>query len=150
MHICENPDTRTKLFHSLEVEHYGKQIATVGIVVLIFGTILLLRQLSLGVLFTLTILPLLIYYGYRLIRIFRCADQYIFCRVTLSEPHHNFWTKSMYFTVTLEHPEISRRSRDTQPIFATHGIVPPLMEDYVNQTVTVAYNPLTDTLVVIG
>lgn len=150
MHISENPDTQTKLLYSLEVEHNRKQISAVGILVLIFGSIMFLREPVIGVLFTLVMLPFLIYYGCRLIRIFRRADRYVFCRVTLSEPHHNFWHKSYSFTVTLGHPEIGHRTRQTQPIFLPYGAFEPLLVNYMNQTVTVAYNPLTDTLVVIG
>lgn len=150
MHISQNPDTRTKLRNSLEVEHYRKQLTTVGILFLIFGTIMYFQQLSVGILFTLVMAPFLIYYGYRLIRIFRRADRYIFCSVTLSQPHYNYLTKAYFFTVIVDAPKIGRLVRQTRPIFATQSIVPPLMEDYVNQTVTVAYNPVSDTLVVIG
>ena len=47
MHISQNPDTRKKLLHSLELGHYWKQIVTVGVLFLIFGSVLYLRQLSL-------------------------------------------------------------------------------------------------------
>ena len=150
MHISQNPDTRTKLRNSLEVEHYRKQLTTVGILFLIFGTIILLRNLPSGILFGLIMIPFLIYYGYRIFRIFRSCKGYIFCQATLQEPRYHLLAKSYSFRVTLEHPAIPRCTRETQAIFLTSGIVPPLMEDYVNQTVTVGYNPLTDTLVVIG
>ena len=150
MHISQNPNTRKKLLHSLEVAHYWKQIVTVAVLFLIFGSVLYLRQLSLGILFTLMVLPCLIFYGYRIWQIFRCADRYIFCRVALTVPQHNYWAKAYSFAVTLDHPEIGRRSRQTRAIFQTYGLIPPLMEDYVNQTVIVAYNPATETLVVIG
>ena len=58
--------------------------------------------------------------------------------------------KTYSFTVTLDHPEISRRARQTRPIFIPDGFFEPLLVNYVNQSVTVAYNPITDTLVVIG
>lgn len=84
------------------------------------------------------------------LRIFRKAEQYIFCKCELTQPHSSPLLRSFYFTVAIQLPDRSTKIADTHAIFASHGIVGPLMEDYVNSTVTVAYNPATGMVVVIG
>lgn len=79
----------------------------------------------------------------------RKPEGYIFCNVILGHPHYAF-NKAYYFTVTLQHPKIGRLTRNTHAIFTVRSPFSPSFEDYVNQTVTVAYNPATDILVVIG
>ena len=56
----------------------------------------------------------------------------------------------MYFTVVLEEPDGSKLIENTHAIFACHGIMEPLVSDYVNSEVTVALNKRTGMVVVIG
>lgn len=150
MHISENPDPRAKLRHSLETGYYLRQSAVLGAIFLFFCLLTFSRDTGVGIVFTLLFLPILIYYLYRILRIFYRPEGYIFCTAALNRPNYHFFLKSYSFTVTLGHPEIGHRTRQTQPIFLPYGAFEPLLVNYMNQTVTVAYNPLTDTLVVIG
>lgn len=150
MHISQNPDTTKKLLHSVEMGFYRRQLTVLGIFFLILCASAFSRDPAVGIIFVILFLPLLIFYLYRVFRVLHRREGYIFCKVALDQPNYHFWHKTYSFTVTLEHPEISRRSRQTQPIFMPYGVFEPLLVDYVNQTVTVGYNPETDTVVVIG
>ena len=57
---------------------------------------------------------------------------------------------SMGFTVVLEIPGEGRIVAKTRAIFLTHGWPGPLVEDYVNREVEIAYNRTTRQTVVIG
>ena len=100
----------------------------------------------------LVLIPLWGYLIWMICRIYRRPDSYSIYRTTLSSPHGSGWYRgSMYFTVILEDPADGRKTvANTRPIFMTWGIGVPLLEDYINKTVTVAYNEETDTVIVIG
>lgn len=98
----------------------------------------------------LILIPILIFYIWRIICIFRDPEGYIFAECELTQPHCNTFLRSYYFTVRVELPNGQTSHVDTHAIFATHGIFEPIMKDYVNSTVTIAYNPATDMVVVIG
>lgn len=86
-----------------------------------------------------------------LFRIYRDADGYRLYKATLSQPHGGFPRGYMYFTIVLEEPDGSRFIVNTNTIFQSYGTsFGPSMENYVNQTVTVAYNETTGAVVVIG
>lgn len=150
MHISENPDTTKKLLHSVEMGYYRRQLIVLGIFFLILCGITFSRDPSVGIIFVILFLPFLVFYLYRVFQILRRKDSYLFCTAVLDQPNYHFWLESYSFTVTLDHPKISRRSRQTRPIFIPYGVFEPLLVNYVNQSVTVAYNPETDILVVIG
>ena len=150
MHISQNPDTTQKLLHSVEMGYYRRQLAVLGAFFLVFCTIAFFNEPSIAITFAVIFLPILIFYLYRIFRILQKKDGYLFCTTALNRPDWHFWLKTYSFTVTLEHPELGRCTRRTRPIFNPYGFFEPLLVNYVNQTVTVAYNPLTDTLVVIG
>lgn len=96
------------------------------------------------------LLPAWGFYLWRTICIFRKAENYIFCRCKLSQPHQNYFLQTMYFTVIIECPDGSKVVRETHAIFPCHGFIGPLVEDYVNSTATIGYNEETETVVVIG
>lgn len=96
------------------------------------------------------LLPFWVFYLWRTVQIFRKAEKYIFCRCVLSQPHQNPWLQTMYFTVVIEGPDGRKNVRETHAIFPSHGLIGPLVEDYVNRTVTIAYNEETEMVVVIG
>ena len=150
MHISQNPDTTKKLLHSVEVGYYRRQFTILGIFFLIFCAIAFFRDPAVGITFVILFLPFLLFYLYRIWQIFRQKDSYIFCTTILNQPCCHFWLKTYSFTVSLEHPEIGRRTRQTRAIFIPFGVFEPLLVNYVNQSVAVAYNPATDILVVIG
>lgn len=96
------------------------------------------------------LLPVWGFYLWRAFRIFRKAENYSFFRCKLSQPHQIFFIETMYFTVILERPDGRKIARETHAIFPCHGLIGPLVEDYVNQTVTIGYNEKTEMVVVIG
>lgn len=104
-----------------------------------------------AVIYGIVLLPFWCFWIIRTINIFRAPEEYFFCKCTLSSVHHKPFLKGgMYFTVVIEDPEGSRFTADTHAIFAAYGIAEPLMENYINRTVTMAYNRETEMVVVIG
>ena len=95
------------------------------------------------------LVPMFGVHGFELWRIFRKAESYRFYEAKLTQPHGTYF-RSMYFTVLLQDEDGTIITR-THSIFGTgkhqRG---PLMEDYLNKTVTVAYNEFTEEVVVIG
>ena len=95
--------------------------------------------------------PIFGYWLWHLHQIYSSPEEYCFYHCTLTSPHQKLWTRGMmYFTVIIEDPEEGTLARDTNAIFTSYGLVGPLMEDYLNQTVTIAYNRETGMVVVIG
>ena len=148
----EKSDIRYQLWHSLEMHTLRRDI-------LLFIICLGLPCLTISqskdtagasVLMALILVALLTFYIVRIGKIFHCAEYYVFCKGTLCQPRYNPYIKMYAFTAVLEMPEGDTKAVDTHAIFATHGIFEPLMEDYVGKTATIAYNPLTDMVVVIG
>ncbi len=103
----------------------------------------------LGWMVLLLFVPFGVYCAWRLIRIFRKADSYIFCRTVLSQPHYSHLFGMMYFTVVIEDLEGRKFPADTTAVFRPGGCIPPLVEEYVNKSVTVGYNEETGMVVVI-
>lgn len=98
----------------------------------------------------LMVLSILGFYIWRTICIFRSPEGYIFSKCELTQPHINPFLRCYYFTVRVELPNGQTSYVDTHAIFATHGIFEPVMENYVNSSVAIAYNPATEMVVVIG
>ena len=95
--------------------------------------------------------PMLIFCLWRIIQIFRCPESYHFCKTKLSSPKGGSIRDTIKFTVVVEDADGDKFVADTHSIFTTHRGFPGLaLEDYINQTVTVAYNEETGILVVIG
>lgn len=103
-----------------------------------------------AMMYGLMVLPVLIFYGIRAVRIFARPEAYMFCRTTLANPRGGMLRDRIYFTVMLEDPrDGSRFFADTHAIFNARGGHPSL-EEYTNSTVTIAWNRETDMVVVIG
>ena len=85
-----------------------------------------------------------------LYRIFSKAEDYVFCKTTMIKLHRGRVKNTMRFTVELEVPGMGKVTGKTSSIFQTHGWPGPLVEDYVNQSVEIAYNKSTKQIVVIG
>lgn len=97
------------------------------------------------------IAPNLIFFLIRYLRIMAKAESYCFYRTKLTSPHHSLRIKHrFYFTVRLEEDGEVPLTVDTHSVFHTYSILWPRMEDCLNQTVTVAYNPETNMVVVAG
>ena len=98
-----------------------------------------------------TIIPVLGYSLWVAVKIFQQPDGYVFGRCKLSQPHQYRLSRgAMYFTIVFEYPNGEKEILNTRPIFASYGIAGPLLEDYINKTVEVAYNEDTGSVVVIG
>lgn len=103
----------------------------------------------LAIYISLIFLPILGFLLWRLFRIFRSAEEYVFCTARLAQPHTGFPRDFMYFTVVLETQEEGTFVANTHSVFHTRQ-GPLSLEDYVNKTVTIAWNRETDMVVVIG
>ena len=91
------------------------------------------------------------FWGWKMWKLFREPEEYFFTQVKLASPHQKLWTRGMmYFTVVIDHPEEGTIAVNTNPVFASYGWEQPLLEDYLNKTVTVGYNRETGMVVVIG
>jgi len=96
------------------------------------------------------ILPALGFGLWETVRIFRRAECYRLYRAKLASPHGGQWVRdSMYFTVLLEDEE-GKFVVNTRAIFSASRWTPLRLEDYLNKTVTIAYNEETEAVVVIG
>ena len=91
-------------------------------------------------------LMLLLYFAYRWMEIFLHIDSYIFCEVLLDQPHV-VGRGSVKFTVTFPDSHGKQRTCDTSGMFSSGW--EPYLEDYNNQTVLIAYNEVTDRVVVV-
>lgn len=99
----------------------------------------------------LIIAPYLLFCVIRTVKIFRRLEDYFICRSVLRQPHGGMLRDTMYFTTQVEDPADGKKYFvDTHAIFYARGILQPLMEDYVNSTVTIACNRETGMVVVIG
>lgn len=95
--------------------------------------------------------PILVFCGVRTFNIFRHPESYHFCKTTLCNPKGGSIRDTIKFTVVLEDPDGDKFVADTHSIFHTHRSMFGLgFEDYVNHTVTAAYNEETGQVIIIG
>ena len=144
--------TRHRLWHSLEMHCLRRDLIMMLIAMGLFMLITWDDQFWIAALVIdcLGFGPFVIFYICRGVQIFRKPEGYTFYKTTLSRFHQKFPLKMMYFTVVLEEPDGSKRIENTHAIFASYGIVEPLVESYVNSTITIGLNKETGMLVVIG
>ena len=151
--------TRRKLRQSMELSYYIRNLVIFSLIYLISGGMAVLSSgtaqqptmwLTMGIMLAVFYAPLLGFYLWRILRIFRQAEHYSFCRTTLDRPHSGIMRNTMNFSVLIRLPDGTQRMRSTHSIFYAYGFTGPLMEDYINREVTVAYNEETETVVVIG
>ncbi len=149
----DNKEIKQKLRSSLDMAHvkttmlayfFGLLFAA-GIGALRGGTylvVVVLTYLLVGMIMWIPALRILLH-------IWREPAGYRLYRATLSQPHAGFPRVYMYFTVVLEDPDGGKFLVNTNTIFQSYGHIGPTMEDYVNQTVTIAYNEDTGAVVVV-
>lgn len=95
--------------------------------------------------------PILVFCAIRTFKIFRHPESYYFCKTKLSSPKGGSHRDTIKFTVVLEDADGGKFIADTHSIFHTHTSMFGLgLEDYVNQTVTAAYNEETGQVIIIG
>ena len=149
-------ENRRRLWNSLEMGDVKRNILIFVILLPIFYIFSMARfrdpepRIWMDVIMTLLILPFLIFYLVRLVNILRQAENYLFCQAVLDKPHASLNRDMFYFSVVLKGADGKEFMTDTHAIIANRILVGPQLEDYVNQTVTVAYNPATGMVVVIG
>ena len=151
-------EIRRELWHSREVEYIRRLFLTT----LIFGGVITFwmwlvgedltpRERVMGplIVFAISVLPVMIFCIFRIAGIFRKAESCIFRKVLLDRPMGGMLRDTIYFKVRLQRSDGKEIGAKTHAIFQTRGYG-FLMEDYVNKTVTVAYNEETEILTVIG
>ena len=149
----DTSEIREKLKCSLELAHICSEIivctffaaAYIALFTLAWGGGVLALIVGL-----LVLVPFLCWEGWRIRKIFREPGEYVFCKATLSQPHSGKLRGVFYFTIVIETEERGRFVANTAAIFQSSGWMGPLLEDYVNREVTVAYNLSTEQVVVIG
>ena len=95
--------------------------------------------------------PILVFCIIRTFNIFRCPGSYHFCKTKLCNPKGGSFRDTIKFTLLLEDADGGKFIADTHSIFHTHTSMLGLgFEDYVNQTVTAAYNEETGQVILIG
>lgn len=103
-------------------------------------------------LYFLVMLPLTVWYVYRIVQIFLYPECYTFTEALLDQPHQNpnsggRWSSgSLYFTVILRDRQGREIQVDTESIFSTSD---PCFDDYVNKKALIGYNDKTQRVVVI-
>lgn len=152
-------EIRDRLRDSLEMQAVIRYLI-IGMILAVFCIVLGMRELRyletgfrvLGTAIVTAIcpLPILIFSLVRIIRIFRKPESYHFCKTTLSNPKGGNLRHTIRFAVLLEDSKGKKFMADTHSIFYTSGLIGPLLEDYANRTVTIAYNEETGMVVVIG
>ena len=145
-------EIKQRLKCSLEIAHIRSALVVWTFLVAAYVTALTLFWGGLTITATLCgmfLLPIWIAYGWRYFRVFRKPERYTFHRVTLSQPHANTF-HAFYFTVELNSAEKGSVTTKTSSIFLARGWLGPIMEDYVNREVTIAYNEETGQVVVMG
>ena len=148
---------RMWLWNSVDAEYY-RRILGAGIAILCyFGALC-------GVLFWFAkdvavfmaiagctaILPLLAWRLWQLLRIFRKVAYYRFYKTTLSGPRcPKGNNRVFFFPVTIRDSEMGIIQRRTATIYYARKRFGPMLKDYLDRTVTVAWNRETDMIVVI-
>lgn len=146
-----------RLKKSLEVSTVIKNMILCTVVVLIFSGVGWLKhqdvpetsRLMVGLFIGFWLIFMMVY-GIWLLQIFRSAQGYVFCKTRLCSLRRGIEKNTMGFYVTLEVPGVGKVNTKTRAIFQTHGWPGPLVENYVNQEVEIAYNCTTRQVVVIG
>ena len=141
---------RSRLWDSLEMHCVLRDFAIWSVIALISKPLGDRQIDGAGWFYMALFLPFVLFYLIRAVQILGKPESYRFYKTQLTQPHQKYPLKSMCFKVVLEDEGVRRYIVDTHAIFAAHGIIGPLMEDYVDRTVTVAYNKETGMVVVIG
>lgn len=151
---------KQRLWRSSEVQHYiysGFLILIIpllvcGILFLRFAGIAehgLLRKVT-AIVMTVYCFPLLAFYGYRLVSIFRKWKHYRYYQVKLTSLHSSYWLRGSRYTVVLQEHDGSQRIVNTHYIFSPRGLTNPSLDEYAGKTAVVGYNEETGQVVFLG
>ena len=94
---------------------------------------------------------ILIYQIYQYCKLFKKIDKYEIFEVMFDKVHQSYmYKRAIYFTVTFKTASGKRLTRDTYSMFSNFSIIDFPLEDYTNKLVKIAYNEVTDSLIVLG
>ena len=142
--MTDKKQIRQRLRDSLEMQ------AVISYLVIALILVIFCILLGTAIVTAICSMPLLIFCLVRTVRIFLKPESYHFCKTKLSNPKGGNIRHTIRFAVLLEDSTGKKFVANTHSIFYTNGFMGPLLEDYVNKTVTVAYNEETGMVVVIG
>ena len=146
-------EIKEKLKCSLEIAHIRSALAVASVLVAAYVGVMTLFWGDITftiILCGLILLPIWVAYGWRYFRVFRKMHRYTFHKALLDRPSISRFVHAFHFTVTLEGTEKGTVTADTSSIFLARGWLGPILEDYVNKEVTLAYNEETGQVVVMG
>lgn len=146
-------EIKAKLKCSLEIAHIRSALTVASVLVAAYVGVMTLFWGSFTftiILCGLILLPIWVAYGWRYFRVFRKISRYTFHRAVLDRPSISRFVHAFHFTVTLDDTEKGTVTADTSSIFLARGWLGPILEDYVNREVTLAYNEETGRVVVMG
>ena len=153
---------RARLWDSVELRYIRTYalaplpILAVGLVLMWFalglggrnGTVFLIPVLLAAVI---CVVPVLAFWLWRVLRIFRKPEHYRFFHSELIQPHSYPLNRNAYcFMAVIEEPQGNRFAVETHSIFRVRNIPGPKMREYAGKTVTIAWNRETEMVVVIG
>ena len=155
-------EIRQKLWHSLDMAYVKMWLFVAAVCTLIMWAFFWLtiqrhpyhsteQVVMFWVTIAIVISPILVFCIIRTVNIFRCPGSYHFCKTVLCNPRGGSIRDTIRFTVLIEDADGDKFAADTHSIFTTHrSMFGPALEDYVNRTVTAAYNEETGQVVIIG
>lgn len=138
---------RQALKTSLELKHIKRELSGALFFVLLLVVIDFIagRDLRYFALVFGMLLFYVLFYLWRIFRIFQKVEHYTLCQTVLSEPHiHGRKGRSVYFTADI------RNSGGIRLSVNTHSFRLRDVAHCINQTVTIAYNEETGMVVFIG
>lgn len=139
-----------RIWDSVEMHHYRVMLLVITVAFSIMFFPYLRRYTQGAVITTLVFLPFLVFYIWRVVKIFHSPEEYVFTQCKLEKFHFSVFWRTAYFDIRLEIPEVGVVRDETAAIFVAHGLGAPLIEDYVNREILVGYNRRTGRIVVIG
>ena len=158
----DKKEIRYQLWHSLDIAYVKLWLFVAAVCTLIMWLFFRLAILwdvyhtleqvvAFWVTIGLVIGPIVVFCAVRTWNIFRHPESYCFCRTVLCNPKGGSIRATIKFTVLIEDADGDKFAADTHSIFTTHRDCSGLgFEDYVNHTVTAAYNEETGQVVIIG
>ena len=149
-------EIRARLWNSLEMGEVKRNIIFILVAGPVLGFLTAGRMnypeakwLSIGML-AVFFVPFLVFYLYRMACILDRPEAYHFCEATLRRPQSSFNRRLFSFSVVIRDEDGMEFMTNTHAIFGVRNLLGARMEDYVDRTVTMAYNKTTGMVVVIG
>ena len=159
--MVDKKEIRQRLWHSLDMAYVKLNLSVCAVCIplcLLVGWLSTLgyytevpRWPIIWFVTAIAIGPILVFCIIRTVNIFRHPESYHFCKTVLCNPKGGSIRDTIKFTVVLEDADGNRFAADTHSIFLTHrNMLGLTLEDYVNQTVTAAYNEETGQVIILG